>query len=178
MTAPERSPKLIGACRTDPTTYTGERHMTATASLADIARRELADLGDRVVGPADPAYDEARAVHNGMIDKRPAVIVGCATADDVARCIALGRAHGAPIAVRGGGHNGGGLGVVDDGIVIDLAGMDEVVVDPEAHTVRVGGGATWGKSTSPPPSTGAPRRRGSSRPPVSVGLRSAAASAI
>jgi FAD/FMN-containing dehydrogenase len=119
--------------------------MTATASLADIARRELADLGDRVVGPTDPAYDEERAVHNGMIDKRPAVIVRCATADEVARCVALGRAHGAPIAVRGGGHNGGGLGIVDDGIVIDLAGMADVVVDAEAHTVRVGGGATWGQ---------------------------------
>ena len=119
--------------------------MTATTSTAATARRELADLGDRIVGPSDAGYDEARAVHNAMIDRHPAVIVRCASADDVARCVAFGRAHGIPIAVRGGGHNGGGLGVVDDGLVIDLAGMDDVVVDPEAHTVRVGGGATWGE---------------------------------
>ena len=89
--------------------------MTATTSLADAARRELPDLNLRIVGPGDPSYDEARAVHNGMIDRHPAVIVRCDSADDVARAIAFARAHDAPIAVRGGGHNGGGLGVVDDG---------------------------------------------------------------
>ncbi len=119
--------------------------MTATASLVDLARSELADLNDRIVGPADADYDEARAVHNAMIDKHPALLVRCATAQEVARCIAFGRAHDAPIAIRGGGHNGGGLGIVDDGIVIDLAGMADVVVDPGSYTVRVGGGATWGQ---------------------------------
>jgi FAD/FMN-containing dehydrogenase len=98
--------------------------MTATTSLADAARRELAHLTQSIVGPEDPGYDEARAVHNGMIDKHPALIVRCASADDVARCIAFGRTHDVAIAVRGGGHNGGGLGVVDDGLVIDLAGLD------------------------------------------------------
>jgi FAD/FMN-containing dehydrogenase len=117
--------------------------MTATTSLADIARQELADLGDRMIGPEDPGYDDARAVHNGMIDRHPALLVRCSSAQDVARCITFARAHGAPIAVRGGGHNGGGLGVVDDGLVIDLAGLDEVIVDPESDTVRVGGGCTW-----------------------------------
>ena len=117
--------------------------MTATASLADIARRDLSDLGDRIVGPGDAAYDEARAVHNGMIDRHPAVIIHCSNADDVARSIAFARANGAPVAVRGGGHNGGGLGVVDDGVVIDLAGIADVVVDPDNDTVRVGGGCTW-----------------------------------
>ncbi len=119
--------------------------MTATASLVDSARRELSGLDGRIVGAGDAGYDEARAVHNGMIDKRPALLVRCQTEDEVARCIAFARAHGVPLAVRGGGHNGGGLGIVDDGLVIDLAGMDDVVVDPEAHTVRVGGGATWGQ---------------------------------
>ena len=90
--------------------------MTATTPLLEIARRDLADLNASIVGLGDPDYDAARAVHNGMIDRHPALIVRCSNADDVARCIAFGRAHGAPIAVRGGGHNGGGLGVVDDGI--------------------------------------------------------------
>jgi FAD/FMN-containing dehydrogenase len=125
--------------------YTEEHLMTATTSLLEIARRDLTDLNAHIVGPGDPGYDEARAVHNGMIDRRPALIVRCPSADDVARCIAFGRAHRAPIAVRGGGHNGGGLGVVDDGIVIDLAGLAEVVVDPESDSVRVGGGCTWGQ---------------------------------
>jgi FAD binding domain-containing protein/berberine-like enzyme len=119
--------------------------MSTTTSLADIARRDLPGLEDALVGPSDPGYDEARAVHNGMIDRRPAVIVRCSSADDVARAIAFARAHNAPLAVRGGGHNGGGLGVVDDGVVIDLSGMADVFVDPASETVRVGGGATWGQ---------------------------------
>ncbi len=119
--------------------------MTTTTSLADAARRELSDLDGRITGPSDPGYDEARAVHNAMIDKRPAVLVRCASADEVARCLAFARAAGAPVAVRGGGHNAGGLGIVDDGLVIDLAEMSDVRVDPESNTVRVGGGATWGQ---------------------------------
>src|SRR2546421_12466393 len=77
----------------------GEHLMTATTSLLEIARRDLADLNDRMVGPDDPAYDEARAVHNGMIDRHPALLVTCSSADDVSRSIAFARAHDAPIAV-------------------------------------------------------------------------------
>ena len=119
--------------------------MTVTASLADAARRELAALGDRITGPGDAGYDAARAVHNGMIDRRPALIVQCTSPDDVARTIAFGREHRVPIAVRGGGHNGAGLGVVDDGVVIDLSAMAGVTVDDVRETVRVGGGCTWGQ---------------------------------
>ena len=119
--------------------------MTATTSLADAARRDLSELNRGIVGPEDSGYDEARAVHNGMIDRHPAVVVRCASPTDVARCIAFAREHDAAIAVRGGGHNGGGLGIVDDGLVIDLAGMAEVSVDPKADRVRVGGGCTWGQ---------------------------------
>jgi hypothetical protein len=117
--------------------------MTTIASLADVARRELPDLQDRMLGPGDAGYDEARAVHNGMIDRHPAVIVRVRHADDVADAIAFGRRHDAAIAVRGGGHNGGGSGVVDDGVVIDLSGLDSIEVDPNAQTVVVGGGCTW-----------------------------------
>jgi hypothetical protein len=119
--------------------------MTATTSLADTARQQLPDLSDRIVGPADQGYDDARAVHNGMIDRHPALLIKCSSPDDVSRAIGFAKANDVTIAVRGGGHNGGGLGVVDDGIVIDLGGIADVVVDPEAHTVRVGGGATWGE---------------------------------
>jgi hypothetical protein len=115
--------------------------MPLTTSLVDAAQRDLGGLAERAVGPGDPGYDEARAVHNGMIDRHPALIVRCTSADDVARTVAFARAHDAPLAVRGGGHNGGGLGVVDDGVVIDLSGLDEVVVGPDV--VRAGGGATW-----------------------------------
>src|SRR4051812_38586054 len=117
--------------------------MSITSSIADAARAALPELHDRIVGPSDPGYDEARAVHNGMIDRHPALIVRCSSPEDVARTIAFARAQGAPLAVRGGGHNGGGLGVVDGGVVIDLAGLDEVFVDTAADTVRVGGGCTW-----------------------------------
>ena len=80
-----------------------------------------------------------------MIDKRPALIARCATADDVAAVIRFAREHDLPLAVRGGGHNGGGLGSVDDGVVIDLSPMKAVTVDPATRTVRVGGGCVWGE---------------------------------
>ena len=119
--------------------------MTATAPIVDRARRELADLDDRITSPGDPGYDEARAVHNAMIDRHPALLVRCRSAVEVARCIAFARANGLALAIRGGGHNAGGLGVVDDGLVIDLAGLNEVAVDEASNTVRVGGGCTWGE---------------------------------
>ena len=114
-------------------------------TVAEAARVELGGLTGTIVGPEDPGYDEARTVYNAMIDRRPALIVRCGDADDVARTIAFARSHDLPLAVRGGGHNGGGLGVVDDGVVADLSLLDSVVVDAEDRTVRVGGGATWGQ---------------------------------
>src|SRR3989442_7403371 len=78
-----------------------------------------------------------------MMEKRPAVIAKCASTDDVVSVIGFARNHDLPLAVRGGGHNGGGLGSVDDGVVADLSLLNEVSVDPAARTVRVGGGCTW-----------------------------------
>ena len=109
------------------------------------SHKELNDFEGRLIRPYDSDYDEARSLYNGMIDRRPALIARCANADDVARAIAFARAHEAPHAIRGGAHNGAGLGSVDDGVVIDLSLMREVDVDPGARTVRVGGGATWGE---------------------------------
>ena len=117
--------------------------MSTTTSLAEVARRDLPELSDGIVGPGDAGYDDARAVHNGMIDRHPAAIVICSSPQDVARTLAFARAHDKRVAVRGGGHNGGGLGVADDAVVIDLSGLNEVVVDPATETVRVGGGCTW-----------------------------------
>jgi hypothetical protein len=125
---------------------TQRRLRMSTISPAEIAGRELgSSFGGTLIEPADPGYDEARALFNAMIDKRPALIARCATADDVANVIRLAREHGFPLAIRGGGHNGGGLGSVDDGVVIDLSPMRSVSVDPSNRTVKVGGGATWGE---------------------------------
>src|SRR5579862_8216468 len=94
----------------------------------------------RVVLQGDEDYDEARALFNAMIDKHPAAIAYCADEADVAAAIAFARERGLRIAVRGGGHNGGGLGSVDDGLVIDLSQLNAIDVDPGASMARAGGG--------------------------------------
>ena len=120
--------------------------MSTTTTVADAAREELrATFSGELIGPQEPAYDAARAVYNAMIDRRPAVICRCATTADVAATIGFARRHELPLAVRGGGHNGGGLGVVDDGVVLDLKLLDTIEVNPAERTVRVGGGCTWGQ---------------------------------
>ncbi len=108
-----------------------------------VAVEPTLELRGKVVHPGDDGYDDARAVYNGMIDKKPALIAQCANAADVMAAVTYGRERGLDIAVRGGGHNGGGLGTVDGGLVIDLSPINNVRVDPDARTVRVGGGATW-----------------------------------
>ncbi len=115
----------------------------STMTLAETAGRDLGKFKGELIWPADAGYDEARALFNAMIDKKPALIARPTNAEDIAKLIAVAREHDLPLAIRGGGHNGGGLGSVDDGIVIDLSGLRSVAVDPDAKTVRVGGGATW-----------------------------------
>jgi len=113
--------------------------------IAQAAREELVGFRGRLIGPEDAGYDEARKIYNAMIDRRPALIARCADADEVARVVGFARDSGLLLAVRGGGHNGAGLGTCDDGVVIDLSALKDIEVDPQARTVRVGGGCTWGE---------------------------------
>jgi len=96
-----------------------------------------------VLRPDDASYDEARTVYNSMIDRRPALIAQCASADDVAVAVRYGVSQGLEIAIRGGGHGVAGTSATEGGIVIDLRRMNHVDIDPDARTARVEGGATW-----------------------------------
>jgi FAD/FMN-containing dehydrogenase len=120
----------------------------STDTITTAAQQELSGVTGELITPGDSGYDEARKLYNGMIDRHPAVIARCATPADVAAVIGFARAHGSLLAVRGGGHNGGGLGSCDDGVVIDLSPMRQIDVDAANKTVRVGGGCTWGEVDS------------------------------
>jgi FAD/FMN-containing dehydrogenase len=122
-----------------------EAHVSLTESTTKLVDETFAGaIRGELIGPDDPGYDEARAVYNGMIDRRPALILRCADMADVIAAVQYARRSGVLPAVRGGGHNAGGLGVWDDALVIDLSGMRGVRVDPASGTIRVEGGATWG----------------------------------
>jgi FAD/FMN-containing dehydrogenase len=96
-----------------------------------------------LVGPGDAGYDEVRAVHNGLVDKRPGLIARCHTVADVRDTVNLGRERGLEISVRGGGHNVAGRAVTDGGLMIDLSLMRGVAVDPNRRRARAQGGVTW-----------------------------------
>jgi FAD/FMN-containing dehydrogenase len=120
--------------------------MTAGRALGDATLGELrAEIAGAVLAPADAGYDEARRVWNGMIDRRPALIVRCAGTDDVSAAVGFARSEGLEIAVRGGGHNVAGNGTCDGGLVIDLSPMKAVEVDVAARTATAQGGLTWGE---------------------------------
>ncbi|MGD9508648.1 MAG: FAD-binding oxidoreductase [Geminicoccaceae bacterium] len=98
-----------------------------------------------ILTPGGQEYEEGRHLYNGMIDKRPAIIARCVDPADVSTAVNFGRVHGMLIAIRGGGHSGGGLGSCDGGLVIDLSALKGVEVDPEARTIRVAAGCTQGE---------------------------------
>jgi FAD/FMN-containing dehydrogenase len=120
--------------------------MTATVAFDAERLQELrAGLTGDVLEPGDAGYDEARAVHNGLIDRRPALIVRCRTASDIADAVKFARASGLEISVRGGGHNVAGRAVVDGAVMISLEEMKGIHVDPAAQRVRAQGGVLWGE---------------------------------
>jgi len=96
-----------------------------------------------VLAAGETGYDEARKVYNGMIDRRPALIAQCTDVAEVMAAVRMAKANGLRVSIRGGGHNAAGLGVCDEGLVIDLAPIRFVWVDPASRTVRVGGGCKW-----------------------------------
>jgi len=100
-------------------------------------------LRGELIQRGDKGYNEARKVYNAMIDRHPGLIARCADVADVITAVNFGRENNLLVSVRGGGHNAGGLGVCDNGLVIDLSRINYTRVDPAARTVRVGGGCTW-----------------------------------
>ena len=116
-----------------------------TAMLDDGAVEELrARVRGRLIRPGDEMYEERRMVWNGMVNRRPALIVECTGTADVAAAVGFARDRNLPISVRGGGHNVAGTAIADDAVVVDLSLMNSVRVDPEHRTAWIGGGATLG----------------------------------
>lgn len=125
--------------------------MTQPPALADATPTGTPPFDDltaitrgALVLPGDADYDRARSVYNGMIDRCPTAVLQCRDVADVVAGVRFAQEHQMVLAVRGGGHNAGGLGVWDDALVLDLGPMHSTTVDPVARTVRVDGGCTWG----------------------------------
>ena len=112
-----------------------------TATLEKFKQR----ISGEVVAPGDREFDTVRRIHNGMIDRKPAVIVRCIGVADVIDAVELAVSQNLEIAVRGGGHNVAGRAVCDDGMMIDLSLMKGTWVDPRSRLVRAEGGTTWGE---------------------------------
>jgi FAD/FMN-containing dehydrogenase len=120
-------------------TQTRKARVIGEATIGELRQAVRGDI----IGPGDPAYDEARAIWNASHDKRPALIVRCTGAADVMAAVEFAHSQDLPVAVRGGGHSIAGFSTVDDGIVIDLSPMKAVSVDPIRRRAIVQGGATW-----------------------------------
>jgi FAD/FMN-containing dehydrogenase len=120
---------------------------TTTVPAAGTERLPLHELADSLHGelitPGDAGYDQARAVYNAMIDKRPAAVARCRDVADVIAAVRFGRQHQLPLSIRGGGHNAAGFAVADGALVIDMSMLRSTTVDPANHTVRVDAGCTW-----------------------------------
>jgi FAD/FMN-containing dehydrogenase len=114
----------------------------STTSTVEPAAAQRGFSGE-IVAEGHPAYDEARATFNALIDRRPLAIARCRSTEDVAIALAVAREQELPVAVRGGGHNVAGHAVCEGGLVVDLTGLGGVQVDPDARIARAGGGATW-----------------------------------
>jgi hypothetical protein len=137
-------------------------------ALEGLARR----VKGRLLGPDDPGWDDAVRIWNGLAATAPALVLQPASAADVAAAVGFARAHGLLLGVKGGGHNIAGTAIAEGGLTIDLSGLRELTVDPEARRA-----AGWPTSTGPPRPTAWPPRSGSSPRSAWLGSPSAAASA-
>ena len=118
--------------------------MSTTLNRALVADLN-GEISGSVLGPQDAGYDAARAVHNGLVDRRPAVIVRCRTTNDVVAALTFARRMRLEVSVRGGGHNVAGRAVTDGGVMIDLAEMKAIAIDPDRATATAEGGVLWGE---------------------------------
>jgi hypothetical protein len=118
---------------------------SANTIAPDIISAFRLELKGQLILPSDTVYNDTRKVYNGMIDKRPGLFAMCVDIADVMASVNFGRDNNLLVAIRGGGHNGGGLGLCNDGLVIDLSGLKFVRVDTSNNTVSVGGGNLWGE---------------------------------
>jgi FAD/FMN-containing dehydrogenase len=117
--------------------------MDAASSFAETVTGLAAAFTGELLGPTDSGYETARKVHNGLIDKQPAIIARCRGVADIVDAVKLAREHGLDVAVRGGGHNVAGRSTIDGGVLIDLSLMRGIQVDPKARIARAQGGLTW-----------------------------------
>ena len=113
--------------------------MSLAAAVKDLAQT----FTGRLLQAGEAGYDDARRVHNGLVDKRPALVARCHGMADVADAVKLARAQGLEVSVRGGGHNVAGRASIDGGVMIDLSPMRGIHVDPKAQTARAQGGVLW-----------------------------------
>ena len=119
--------------------------MNPVRSLNEATLKANVAFSGELLRPSDASYEEARRVHNGLVDKRPALIARCHNTPDVVAAIKLRRDLGLEVAVRGGGHNVAGRATIDGGMMIDLSPMKKIEVDAERRTVRVQAGVNWGE---------------------------------
>src|SRR5262245_53294461 len=117
--------------------------MTSLSSVADVVAGLASTFSGQLLRPMDAGYEDARRVHNGLVDRHPALIARCRGVADVVDAVNLTRNLGLEVAVRGGGHNVAGRATIDGGVMIDLSLMRGVHVDPARRTVRAEGGVTW-----------------------------------
>jgi FAD/FMN-containing dehydrogenase len=117
--------------------------MSSASSISQAVAELAGDFSGQLLTAGEAGYDEARKVHNGLIDRRPALIARCAGVKDIVDAVHLARKLGLEVAVRGGGHNVAGLAAVDGGLMIDLAGMKGIHVDAGGRSARAQGGVTW-----------------------------------
>jgi FAD/FMN-containing dehydrogenase len=122
-----------------------EEHLMSTTSDSALVAELAGQVSGSVLGPHHEGYDAARAVHNGMVDRRPVVIVRCRTTNDVIAALALARRAGLEVSIPGGGHNVAGRAVTDGGVMIDLAEMKGIAIDPLQATATADGGVVWGE---------------------------------